>query len=174
MQKKTRYSIFSLTPLLLIIAAFACNKPAHIGNSYINEISPVVFSTSLADTLPLKTVEQLQAKTATGIKVQYIDGRHVCYFEYEADPRNVIKAISNVAFSKIAVLADTTCRRVSQRHLELLKQQISASEMDHSAFFWSQENDNMHVYECIKPPFKHTLLVGQNSIRIFHRIEFLG
>lgn len=175
MQKKRSSRNLSFAALLIILSAFACKKPAHIGKSDSSEeISSIVFATSLSDTLPQKTLEEINVTDAMGIKIASIDGTYVSYFEYQAEPGNVVKALSNMAFSKACVLADTTCRRISNKNLEELKSQVSTVEVDHSEFFWAANSGGMEAFECIKPPFKHTLLVDKNSTRIFHRIEFLG
>lgn len=175
MQKKGSSRILSFAALLIILSAFACKKPAHIGKSDLSEeMSAIVFATSLSDTLPQKTLEQLKVTDAMGIKIASTNGTYVSYFEYKAEPCNVVKALTNLAFSKAAVLADTTCRRIPNKNLDELKSQVSLLEVEHSDFFWTANSGGMEAFECIKPPFKHTLIVDKNSTRIFHRIEFLG
>ena len=77
-------------------------------------------------------------------------------------------------FPGMLVLADTKCRRISAQELIQLKMKISAIEFENSGNFWNVEENEFDVYECLKTPIRHTLLISKTTKRVLHRIEFIG
>ncbi len=175
MQKRRRYKILSFASVLLFIGGVACKKPAHIGQTDLHGDAPaIVLSASLSDSLPAKTLTELQIEDVQGIKVKYGNGLHSSYFEYDADPESLLAKISYLPFSKYTVRADTTCRPVAFAEVEFMRSHLTHFETENAAFFWDATSEAYHVYECIKTPLRHTLLISKNSNRVLHRIEFLG
>ncbi len=160
---------------LFLLAIVACKKPGHLDLQPLSNYDlPLIVNVSLRDTLPKKALEMLKIDDVTGIKVKYLNGHSNSYFAYEADRKSIISVISNLPFSKYAVRADTRCRKVQSSDLDLYKSQVPTIEVEHTAFFWDANHKQFDVYECIKPPLKHTLLIGRDSKQILHRVEFLG
>lgn len=165
-------------PLLLVLSIVACRKPApsvhnnpeDFANSLSN-IEPVVFSTSLKDTLPASALESLGLSNINGIEVKYLDGHNARYFGYYADEKTLLKTISMLPFSKHAAIADTLCRRISYNDLNFLRQHISSTEYENTSFFWNADPKDVVVYECIKSPSMHTLLINRKTGLVLHRIE---
>jgi hypothetical protein len=159
-------------PLLLLLSIVACKKPNLDAGSLSNDISPIIFYTSLADTLPAKTYQQLHVDHVTGIKIKDLQGHEVRYFEYQADRDILLKALSHTPFEKYALLSDTVCRRITFNELSTIN--ISPAERKASSFFWDSEEDEYEVYACIKSPMKHWVLINRSSRKILHRIEYIG
>lgn len=160
--------------LLFIFSLAACKKPTHSEGVDSNSVPPIILSASLRDSIPFKAVKAMNLDAVTGIKIQYVTGIHTSYFEYDADQITLLETISRLPFYRSAIKADTTCRRINVDDLNLLKQKISPVELENAVSFWTPNHTGLDIYECIKPPFKHTLLVNKKSTRIFHRIEFIG
>ncbi len=163
----------ALYPVLFILASIACQKPSHVnGASSLAEI-PLVLSVSLSDTLPAKALTDADLPDVKGIKVQYADGKYASYFDYHGDRQRVMAVIASLPFSKGSEIADTSCRNISAEILHVQQQGLPVSEIGYAEFFWSGSG-NREAFECLKPPYKHTLLFDKNSTRIFHRIELAG
>lgn len=135
---------------------------------------PLIVSTSLAATLPAKEVRQLKLEHVLGIKVKYATGRYVSYFEYTADRRAILDTLARLPFSKNTVLADPHGRLVSYQVVEQIKSSLQPDELQTGNLFWEANLQAYDVYECLKTPFRHTLLISKNSTQILHRIEFTG
>ena len=165
--------------MLLIVSAFCCNSPEE--KEFKGDVSqknwapePAIFYTSLADSLSQKAMITLQLGEVTGIKVKYLDGHENRYFKYIAEKQSVIRAISQLPFTKYSDLSDTHCRRIPYQELMRSRPTISATEYEHSTFFWDAAPETIEVYECIKSPFKHTLLIDPKSNHVMHRVELVG
>lgn len=168
-----------LFPLVLIASAFSCSTPPPHAESTSNTLQsqfnePAIFYTSLADSLSVKAMETLKLSDVTGIKVKYLNGTESRYFEYTAEKQSAIRAVSQLPFTKYCTVSDTHCRRISIDDIVSTRQTISATEYEHSAFFWNADPTRVEVYECIKSPFRHTLLIDSKSNHVIHRIEVLG
>lgn len=172
-----KHTIF---PLLLILSAFACKKPVlepHAAASYtavMEAAPPLLSTTTLADTLPPQALTALQTGTVNGVKLTYAGGRYASYFAYQANPQTVIETISTLPFARYAVVADTVCYKTSFTTLAQLQQTLSDTELQSSAFFWNAPHDQFEVYECLKAPLRHTLLISRRSGQVFHRVEYVG
>lgn len=159
-------------PVLIILALGICKKP--IFEKHLADPPPLVLVTSIEDSLPSSAVKALKLKGVEGIKIQYHNGLYTSYFEYQADPDAVINTISQLSFPIHASFADTTCRPLGFALMELIRNQISLIERETTENFWTVDQKNFNVYECIKGSFRHTLQISKTSTRIFHRIEFMG
>ena len=164
----------SLLPLLFIYAFFACQgtKEKQIKYEQAEQAPPLVITTSLDDTLPEKAVHSLNLQERVlGTKVKYMTGIQASYFEYEADADQVLTMISRLPFSVYALQADTTCLRMDRRHLDLIKQRISAVEYESAPAFWGA-GDEFEIHACNKYPYLHTVLIDLKSNKVLHRVLF--
>jgi hypothetical protein len=161
-----------LFPVLLLYAAFACKEPGADVNGITNSgaSTTVMFYTSLADTLPGKTLQRMNVGDVNGVKFKTLNGNEVRYFEYNADPRKLLAAISEMPFNKNALIADTLCRKINS--LSLVAQEELIPGDDYWIKFMNINADEFLLYECIKPPLKHTLLIPKKSSRVLHRISY--
>jgi hypothetical protein len=158
--------------LVLLIASGACKKPVLEITEKV--VPPLVLSTSIQDSLPHKAVQALDLSHVVGLKVKYASGLYSDYFEYDADRNLLLVTIAELPFTIQGVVADTRCHPLSFEEMMVHKQNLSPTEISSAEFFWTTDPTSIDVFECIKPPFRHTLQVGRNSNRILHRIEFLG
>jgi hypothetical protein len=99
---------------------------------------------------------------------------YASYFEYEADKNLLVNTISNLPFSMDAAKADTRCHSISFQELDVIRQNLQPYEFENTTSFWNVDRSNLKVFECIKPPFRHTIQMTDGSNRILHRIELLG
>ena len=134
----------------------------------------MVLYTSILDSLPVEAAKSLKIDKVTGIKIKQYDGSYANYFEYNADKELLLTTLSSLPFALNVVVADTTCYRLDSKELALIRQQIASSEYNAATAFWNTDFTNVEVYECLKPPYRHTVQISKNSNRIFHRIEFVG
>lgn len=172
MTRKTKG--FLIIPMAILFSLAILKKPVPSYHPDFGTNTPVLFSTTLSDTLSLKTFQKLHIQDVVGIQVKYPTGKYACYFEYKADPEAVLGAISSQPFSRYASLADTQCREVSYEQLKELKTTVSGFEVENSTTFWMADEKEFEVYECLKSPLKHTLLIDAKTNRVLHRVEFNG
>lgn len=156
--------------MLLIFSLGCCKKP--VLEVTTNTVPPMILATSVEDSLPESAVEALDVKGVTGLKVQYYSGLHTSYFEYEADKYLVLKTISELPFLQSASIADTLCREIPAMQLGPPWEDLSAAKSDFS--MPDLQNEATQIFECLKPPYRHTIVLNKNSNHIYHRIEFLG
>lgn len=161
-----------LFPLLLLFGAFACTNPCK-NVSDLNDVEPIVFYTSLADTLPKETFEKINTGNVLGVKFKDMKGNDIRYFEYKADAKSLISSLSEMPFDKESVLADTLCRRIGLEVLRYSLEQTSASEENYAGQFRYADEQEFFIFECIKPPLKHTVLTAKKSNKVLHRIAYL-
>jgi hypothetical protein len=164
-----RKSLSSITVILLFVAFVLWNNKPVQQFSETSEIPPVVFLTSLEDSLPKKTFDALHVGSVIGTKISG-NGFDVRYFEYEVDPGKLLAAISEMPFNKNALIADTICRKIN--YLSLVTEEDKIPGDDYWIKFTNVDSDEFLFYECIKPPLRHTLLIRKNSGRVIHRISY--
>ena len=159
-------------PLLVVLALGSCKKP--VLEIPLDFIPPLVLSTSIQDSLPPAAIKVLKLDGVSGLKIKHHNGMYASYFEYEADKNLLLNTISTLPFSMDANKADTRCHLISLEQIDALRQNLLPGEFENTTFFWNVDRTHLKVYECIKPPYRHTIQVSENSNRILHRIELLG
>jgi hypothetical protein len=163
-----------IVPLLMLFT-FACKKPAaSVHDDAFADIPPLILRTSLKDTLTKKVLTTLQLNDSEGVKIQYQDGNYVSYFIYEADGRALLRAIDSMPFPRYAIKADTVCYPIAYRDIVVLKQQVTGAEYEASSFFWDVDAADYDIYQCLKPPLRHTLLISKNTKQVLHRAEYIA
>ena len=168
-------NLIRIFPFLILFSLAFCKKSDQYGALSTHDfMPPLIVRTALADSLPPQAIKKLQLENIQGIKVKYATGRYVCYFDYDADRSSLLDTIARLPFSKFTPLADTTCRRIPIESIELMRAMVSPEERETGNSFWHADIDEFEVYECIKAPFRHTLLIGKKTTRVIHRIEFRG
>lgn len=170
-----KYLLHFITPLLLLAAVFICKKPSHLkgDSSFLSE--PRTYLTSLQDSLPEKALQELKInERVLGTKIKYPSGLYASYFEYEADNKTLIRTLGRLPFSRAEILADTVAHPIAIGEFNELKASVSLAEQEHAAVFWNTSLNDIVVYECIKAPFRHTLLISRTSSRVLHRIAMEG
>ena len=158
-----------LAALMIIFSLGCCKKP--VLEVTTNTVPPMILATSVEDTLPKSAVEALDVKGVTGLKVQYHSGLYTSYFEYTADKALVLKTISELPFLQSATVADTLCREILLGQLNRPWDNLPANS---ELTIPDLQNEATQIFECLKPPYRHTVIVRRNSNHIYHRIEFLG
>jgi hypothetical protein len=159
-------------PLVLFLALGACKKP--VLEIPLNFIPPLVLSTSIQDSLPSAAIKVLKLDGVSGLKIKHHNGMYASYFEYEADKDLLLNTISSLPFSIDVTKADTRCHLISLHQIDILRQNLLPGEFENTTFFWNVDRSHMKVFECIKPPYRHTIQMSEGSNRILHRIELLG
>jgi hypothetical protein len=168
--------IFPCVLLLLSLSCKEVTKP--VSEDQTNKAFPpqgvALFYASLSDSLPQEALDEMNLGDVTGIKLKYLDGHDNRYFEYIADKQSVISAISKLPFTKFSTLSDSRCRKITHEELLSVQQKVPLTEFESAAFFWNLVYNNTEIYECIKSPYRHTLLINPDSDVILHRIEVIG
>ena len=164
--------IFFTIPLLVLLALGACKKP--VLEIPLDFIPPLVLSTSIQDSLPPAAIKVLKLDGVSGLKIKHHNGMYASYFEYETDKNLLLNTISTLPFSMDANKADTRCHLISSEQIDVMRQDLLPGEFENTTFFWDVDRSHLKVYECIKPPYRHTIQMSENSNQILHRIELLG
>jgi hypothetical protein len=161
---------------LLLLAILGCTKPNYSIEGSNNHSVPVLFYTSLQDTLSKKTFDQLRLTDRTlGIKINDITGLDVRYFEYEADADVLIRALAETGFDIATQMpTDITCRKLSYEDLSSYLKNASINEAFYAGHFLNSFAEGFEAYECVKSPVKHQVLVNRTSRRVYHRVERVG
>jgi len=124
-----------------------------------------------ADVLQGATITDL--KEIHGIKVLYADyGKCTYYFKYEADPNDTLKVISDLPFVLDNNTSSVACMPMNTNSNPLdAVMSLTTQEREASAFFWNSKPEDFTFYECIKSPFRHTVMISKSSPVILHRVE---
>jgi lysylphosphatidylglycerol synthetase-like protein (DUF2156 family) len=125
----------------------------------------------LRDSIPSSLLAPLHLENVSGIKIQWSDGRHRCFFQYTADTTLLLEAIKRTPISMYGNSGDVDV---------LLLEPIAAKETwEQLAFenitlnlFTSMEGYEVQTYKCNKFPFTHTLVVHPQTNQVIHCIEF--
>jgi hypothetical protein len=167
--------LLTAIPLLLLFLSAACDKRQQTPDAATaadEAVGPVVLYASLQDTLSPAFLHALRLEKVEGLNVKYLSGHEAHYFAYIADPDAVLRAVAHTAFSKHVAVADTVCRRMDPRALAMLAQPLHATERAAGAFFWEADATEFEVYECVRGPIRHTLLISRATRNVLHRVEF--
>ncbi len=131
--------------------------------------------TTLSDTLSVEQVAMLGIDDVAGIRLNRLESNsYAVYFEYNADPSRLIKALGRLPFHRSGKIADTRCRAISDDEFIVLRRGASDNEFNQMQSFWSPDLQREEVYECIKPPFKHTIIVNTKTSSVKHQVVFVG
>jgi hypothetical protein len=135
--------------------------------------SPIVTSTSLADTLAPEFIKILGIPDVAGTRIVAPYRTWSSYFIYSADKQKVFEALEQLPFTFTDDNVDLSVRPISFGDLHLIKTSLMPEEISTMSAFWIP-NDDSRAYEFIKPPFRHTLIVSERTGNIQHRVEFAG
>lgn len=173
-----------LFPLLLISAIITCKEPPKENNDATipqarnttawKNLPPVVFEASLADTLPAQTTARLGLQNISGTALKYLTGTNAYYFTYYAEKNSLLHEMSLIPFSRYGFLSDVNCRPMGTSYLSTIQPPTDSLEYAKSIAFWEADPNCYDLYECIKSPWRHTLLINKSSGQVLHRIDNLG
>ena len=162
-----------LLPGLLILSSLACTKPRRpLSEDEARKVPPIVFYTSLGDTLPPKTIAEIGAGDVMGIKVKNLVGEESRYFMYEANAQDVLRALARMPIRMDSVRVDINCAPIEMEHVMNLRTQISPTESRSSGFFWNIDTNSYEAYECVKDDAWHIVLVHKYTRQILHRVSY--
>lgn len=169
-----------ILPVVLIGYALTLKKPASLTRPGTPGTDvpakqvvppPLVVYTSLSDTLTPEALRSLGIDDVTGIKLKSINGLYACYFQYHAEAKKLLDTFAGLPFHRSAVVADTVCRKVPFYAFESWRKNITAAELQSAPDFWFASPEEFEVYECIKPPMRHQILISKTDNRVMHRAE---
>ena len=163
--------VYGLLLPVFLLALGACKKP--VLEVTDGTIPPLVLATAIEDSLPAKTVKALHLEGTRGLKIQYYSGLYSSYFEYDVDNNVLLEEISSLPFPMNSSLSDTRCRKISFQTFNGLRKNISTTELESVPRFWNTDKSGYQRFECIKPPYKHTLQLQSGTNHVLHRIELL-
>ena len=163
-----------LFPAVLIVAVATCSRPKVTDTISNIPTSATMFYTTLSDTIPQKNLHVFLPADVRGIRLLAINGPgEVRYFDYEADPEKVLSELSKVGFFLSDTRSDTTSRKITFDDL-VIDPLLAESEYYYASSFWNVDRSKFEVYECIKTPMKHQVLIDRQSNRILHRVVYLN
>ena len=107
----------------------------------------------------------------SGIRVNFHGKPAVDYFSYQCDKNKLLLSFSKIPFAISHSVADATYRPISASDLLLLRGNIPESEIAAAPGFWTAKSEEFDMVECLKPPFRHILLISKTGNDVLHRIE---
>ena len=155
-----------LFPLLFITMLLACNanKPKAQWEQFTSRAY-------LSDSLPMNFLQKINPTELQGVKLQRELSSVTYYFEYLANHKQVLKEMANLPFAADSTRADTHVRMIADK--EEIKE-ISNLLNDvaiNKDFLFEDTIDDYTVYECLKTPQHHIVLINKHSERIIHLIH---
>ena len=163
---------------VLLVAYFFVSRPnadRKTGVEYIKSLPPMVMTTSLSDSLPVSAIQFLGLdEHLKGTKIIFGGGRYVKYFEYDADRTVVLTMLSHLPFSKYAQRSDVGAREINFAQLDVLRSSLKQEEFERAPAFWNADQSQFEIYESVKEPIMHTVLINKKTNRILHRMEYRG
>jgi len=173
MNKRLKVLLMVPFAVLFSFALFKKNIPQP-DHQALHGNTPIILATSLADTLGESAFQRLHIADVDGIKVKYPTGNFASYFEYQADHQNLLRAVGSLPATLYASRVDTSCRPISFENLPTELQHPCDLEQENASTFWFASREDYVVYDCLKAPFRHTLLLHKTTNMVIHRIEFIG
>ncbi len=176
--KKIRGSILTLLLLSLI---FVKKKQTHdhpeaiaLSQSidYQNATPPLVLATSLHDSVPAHLLSQMGLPDVNGTKLRFLNGNFASHFRYNAPAERVLRTLSMIPVPFSDVPADTTYRQILHTELNTFVAGLSAYEKEEFPDFVNAASSGLDAYECIKPPFRHIVLINRTDNSVLHRVEY--
>ena len=164
-------SLGSLIFSTILISLSCCSKPAHINSESLREeAAPRIMEVQIKDTLPSKFISELGITGTHGLQFSYDDGRQSTYFRYSANRNTVLDALSKLGFSRNSPLADTSCRALTSDQFLSLRDLVKDTEKAEARFFWEIDPRRYEIFECLKAPSHHLVLLEKNSDTVFHLV----
>jgi hypothetical protein len=137
------------------------------------QMNTIVTSTTLADTLAPEFVQMLGISDVRGTKIVAPAGTWSSYFTYRADRRKLFSALERLPFMYTDNTVDLAVREISYGDLHRVKMKLESEEIVNTSSFWTPADDSK-VFEFVKPPFRHTLIVLKDGNSIQHRVEYMS
>lgn len=165
---------------LAIVVAALCvprfrlqgNLSSEAGDS--TEPPPLVTTTALADSIPSHILDSIGLADVTGIRLTYPTRPAVNYFVYRCNKHTLKLALSRIPFPISRGMADVTYRLMGFEQLAEIEKQLPSSEPENAPGFWSCNEEDYEAIECLKPPYRHIILMSRKSDEVLHRVERLG
>lgn len=125
---------------------------------------------SLSDSLPQSFLQKVAPIEIQGYCVQQFHVSSTYYFKYSANHTKVLQQIALLPFSPSSVRADVQCRAIAQQSElkqmeELLKDRLIAQTFQREPLI------NYTIYQCLKTPQHHFLLLSKTSDTVIHIIH---
>jgi hypothetical protein len=151
---------------IVIVLISACERPPKDDGG--TDVLPITFAVSLKDSLPASTFHLLSEPDVQGIRLLDLYGNDIRYFSYHMEANTLIQALSLSPFSIEAISADTVCRRLENNNLS--RDQFKANELSRATAFL-EAKDSHEIYEIIKPPLRHLVLINRSTHEVLHRVS---
>jgi len=137
-------------------------------------VPPVVFATSLHDSIPASLLAETGLPDAEGIKLTFHNGNFASHFRYNAPAERVLRTLSLIPVPLTDAPADATYRKIQRPELNSFVASLSGFEKQEFPEFIQAASSNVDAYECIKPPFRHVVLISHTDNSVLHRVEYAG
>jgi hypothetical protein len=131
---------------------------------------PLILATSLKDSVSQNAIVTLGLDNVPGVKFKYRNGSFASYFSYRANKQDLLRAMALLPVQIGSHVADTTYRQIAFSDLHKIRNDAHGVEIENAASFWQTSEDNFEAFECLKPPFRHVILVSKSSDQVFHRV----
>lgn len=155
--------------LLLPAALLAIIVITHKPQSETYHWQSSITHASLHDSLPDSYLLQVKPKEIQGYQVSKSIHENIYYFEYTARHEDVLKGLSMLPFHADSLRADVQSRIIAGTELTRIRNLLRDSDIIRSV---DQPNlDEYAVFECLKTPQHHFVLLHRTSDRVIHIIQ---
>ena len=139
-----------------------------------NSVPPLLLATSLHDSVPDYLLTQNGLPDVSGIKLKFHTGNFASHFRYNVPAERVLRTLALLPVSFASTRADTTCRAMQLEELNDFIANLSTGEYEQFPDFVQASSSGFDAYECLKPPFRHIVLISRNDNTVLHRVDRAG
>jgi hypothetical protein len=167
----------TLSLILLTLLLSSCDRIKQRGRKYFSAVidelrEPVLTGTQIIDLYPELKKDEFKVQSLNGLQAQYLPAFYEYYFKYTGDQEKVLGFICGLQVDSYSdIKPDSSCTMIGA-NAEIDKNGLSEETLKKLSYFFEHSTlDEYKVYQTIKTPFEHTLIVDQNSDAIYHRIK---
>jgi hypothetical protein len=155
-----------LFPLAFLLMIFGCDSTQHKA-----KWEPSVTPAYLNDSLPPSLLKETGARQLQGYRLMKTPDSYTYFFEYEANQKELLRQMARVPFAADSLRADVQCRIITDiEKLESLKRNFKEGLIARNFFLKNNLNDYT-VYECVKSPQHHIIMLNKHSDNVIHVIQ---
>ncbi len=172
----------SILTMLMLSVIFVKKQRSHEYHEYFAEAEsrlnvvapPLVLATSLHDSIPAPLLSEAGLPDAEGIKLKFHNGNFASHFRYNAPAERVLRGLALIPVPFTDATADTTYRKMPLPELNTFAARLSDFEKEQFPDFVQAASTEADAFECIKPPFRHIVIINRTDNSVLHRVEYAG
>lgn len=164
------------TLLILTLLFCSCDRIKERGKRYLGAVvkelkEPVLISRQIFILYPELRNEEFNVQHLNGLQAEYLPYFNEYYFKYTGNQEKVLNFICGLKVDSYTDIVPDTCLLGNSKVLED-KRGLSEKMLKKLDFYFAYERlDDYQIYQTIKTPFEHILIIDQNSDNIYHKIK---